>query len=368
MQSRLMVAGCFLLTISLRGLAADTEGSDPDALYAPGISSSAEVIPILTSTDAATAAGHFQATVNPLVVQRAPGATGTMADSANENVDFGYHLPFFTVFTVGYDTMVNSFRQDQTIWDDEEATSQVTTAIVNKGSVKVQTGPKLQWTGYVQDQRSLTDGQPGFSDATKYGTEAAWTPIKDVTTVKAQASTQQTYNFDHTILDENLYTGSLDQKLPYIPFTLHTAYSVTDDTAPLLTANDKDNTIIDASLLWKIVPSTSVSGGLQRQNTSIPASLTLQDTNVYFTQVSVQPAKAWTVTMRAAHEDRGESAAGVSLPNGSDVILSFGLTWSLGERFNAGAGFNYRVMESATPAPFQTPPPATLSVSAGGKF
>jgi hypothetical protein len=358
-----MVAGCFLLAMSLSALAAD-----PDTIYAPGVASSAQVIPILTSTDPGTSTAHFQATVNPLTTTRAPGATGALADSANENVDFGYHVPIFSMFTIGYDTAVNAFRQDQTIWDDEEATSQVTTALANKASVQVSTGPSLKWTDYVQAQRSITDGLPGYSDATKYGTEAAWTPVKDVTTVKVQASTQQTTNFDQSILDENLYTASLDQKLPYIPFTLHTAGSVTDDTSPLLAANDKDNTIVDASLLWKIVPSTSLSGGVQRQDANTPASLTLQNTNVYFTQVSLQPAKAWTVTMRAAHEQKDSTEAGQFLSTSSDVLLSFGLTWTLGDRFNAGAGLNYRVLQSQTPAPVQSAPPATFSVSAGGKF
>jgi len=349
--------------------AADPGATDPDTIYGAGIPKVADEIPILTSTDAAgNSTAHFQATVSPLVTVVAPGTTGALGDSANENVDFGYHLPLFSMFGIGYDTAVNAFRQDQAIWDDEEATSQITTAVVNKGSVDVQAGPKLKWTSYVQGQRSLTDGQPGYSDATKYGTEAAWSPVKDVTTVKVQASTQETYNFDHSILDENLYTTSLDQKLPYIPFTLHTAGSVTDDTAPLLAASDKDNTIVDASLLWKIVPSTSLSGGVQRQDATIPASMTLQNTNVYFTQVTLQTSQAVTLTMRAAHEQRDSTEAGQFLPGSSDVLLSFGLTWTLGDRFNAGAGLNYRVLQSQAPASSQSTPPATFSVSAGGKF
>jgi hypothetical protein len=359
-----MVAGCFLLTIRL-----GAAGAEPDTIYAPGIPNPIQEIPILTSTDSPGATtSYFQATVSPLMVQRVPDATGALADSADESVDFGWRLPLFSGLSIGYDYGVNSFRQDQTIWDDEEATSLVTSALFNKAGLEIQAGPPLKWTNYVQGQRSLTDGQTGFSDATKYGTEAAWTPVKDVTTLKVQASTQETYNFDRSILDENLYTTSLDQKLPYIPFTLHTAGSVTDDTAPLLAANDKNNTIVDGSLLWKIDPGTSLSGGVQRQDTSIPASMTLQNTNVYFTQVTLQPAQAWTVTMRAAHEQRAATEAGQFLSNGSDVLLSFGLTWSLGDRFNAGAGLNYRVLQSQTPASAQSTPPATFSVSAGGKF
>jgi len=358
-----LLAGCCC------ALAVSLPASAQDAIYAPGVPRQVEEVPILTSTDAPRApAGVLEPTSSTtFTAQRAPDATGQLADSANQNVDVGWHLPVFSMFTIGYDTGVNAFRQDQTIWDDEEATSAITSALINKGSVEIDAFG-LKWTGYVQGQRSITDGQPGYSDATKYGTEAAWTPVKDVTTVKLQASTQETLNFDHSILDENLYTASVDQKLPYIPFTLHTAGSVTDDTAPLLAANDKDNTILDASLLWKIVPSTSLSGGVQRQDTSIPASLTLQNTNIYFTQVSLQPAKAWTVTMRAAHEQKTAAQASQFLSNGSDVLLSFGLTWSLGDRFNAGAGLNYRVLQSQTPAPIVNTPPATVSISAGGSF
>jgi long-subunit fatty acid transport protein len=72
--------------------------------------------------------------------------------------------------------------------------------------------------------------------------------------------------------------------------------------------------------------------------------------------------------MRAAHEQRAATEAGQFLSNGSDVLLSFGLTWTLGDRFNAGAGLNYRVLQSQTPASAQSTPPATFSVSAGGKF
>jgi hypothetical protein len=343
--------------------------ADADTLYAPGIPTSEREIPILTSTGQAdTSADHFQVTVDPLVVQRAPDAAGQLADSANEYVDFGWHLPIFSLFTIGYDAAVNSFRQDQTIWDDEEATSQITSSLINKASLQVQTTPALKWTGYVQAQRSLTDGQPGYSDATKYGGEAAWTPVKDVTTVKVDASTQETYNFDHSILDENLYTTSLDQKLPYIPVTLHTAGSVTDDTAPLVAANDKNNTIENASLLWKVVPSTSLTGGLQRQDTTIPATITLQNTNTYFTQVSLQASRSWTVTAGAAYDQKASTQAGQFLSSGHDDTLSFGLTWKLGDRFNAGAGINYRVLQSQTPAPLQNTSPATVSISAGGNF
>ena len=345
--------------------------ADPDVISAPANAVPAREIPILTSTDqAGNSADHFQVTINPLTVRRAPNADGTLADSANEYVDFGWHLPLSSLFTIGYDTGVNAFRQDQTIWDDEEATSEITSALVNKASLAVQTGTSLKWTGYVQGQRSITDGQPGYSDATKYGTEAAWTPVKDVTTVKVDAATQQTISdFNHSILDEDLYTASLDQKLPYIPVTLHTAGSATDDTAPLLAANDKESTIIDASLLWKIVPSTSLSGGTQWQETNVPATLTLQNSNVYFTQIAVQASQSWLVTLRAAHDQKSATASGQYLSAGYDDIVSLGLTWKLGDRFNAGAGLDYRVLQSQTPAPGQTPPPpASVSVSAGGSF
>ena len=364
---RWTLLGCFLFLINLSAL--ESLAADPDAIYAPGVPNKFQEIPILAGTgQAGVSASYFQETVSPLVAQRAPDATGTLADSDNENVDVGLRVPLFSMFSVGYDTAVNAFRQDQTIWDDDEATSQVTTSFSAKPSLQLKNGDKLTWTGYVQEQRSLTDSQPGYSDATKYGTEAAWTPVKDVTTVKVQASTQEITNFNKSILDENLYTASLDQKLPYIPFTLHTAGSATDDTAPLLAASDKDNTIVDASLLWKIVPSTSLSGGVQRQQTAIPATLTLQNTNTFFTQVSLQPAQALTLTMRAARELTSATQAGDFLSNGSDVLLSFGLTWTLGDRFNAGAGLNYRVLQSQAPAAAQSTPPATFSVSAGGNF
>jgi len=352
-----MIGGALVLTISV-----GTAAADSDVISGPS-----REIPILTSTDqGSNTADHFQVSVDPLITQRAPNATGELEDSADEHVNFGWHLPVFSMFTIGYDTGVNAFRQDQTIFDDEEATSQVTTALINKASVEMQTGPNLKWTNYVQGQRSFTDGQPGYSDATKYGTEAAWTPVKDVTTVKVQASTQETYNLNNSILDENLYTASLDQKLPYVPLTLHTAGSATDDSAPMLSGSDKDSTILDASLLWKIVPNTSCSAGVQRQETTIPASITLENTNVYFTQLSVQAAQSWTVTMRAAHEQKNAATAGQFLSAGSDVVLSLGLTWKLGDRFNAGAGMDYRFLQS--PVAAQSPVPATVSLSAGGNF
>jgi hypothetical protein len=361
MLPRWIVAGCLLTLLSL-----DAAAADPDAISGP-----VRDIPILTATDAASnAADHFQVNVNPLTVQRAPSPDGALADSYNENVDAGWHMPFFSMFTIGYDTGVNAFRQDQTIWDDEEATSQITTALYEKPSLEIQAGPALKWTGYVQGQRSFTGGQPGYADATKYGTEAAWTPVKDVTSLKVDASTQQTYNFNGSILDENIYTGALDQKLPYVPVTLHTAGSITDDTAPapLLAAGDKNNTVVDASLLWKIVASTSATVGVQRQDTAIPVSVTLQNADSYFTQLSVQASQSWTVTMGAARDLKSATAAGQFLSAGSSDVLSVGLNWKIGDRFNAGAGVDYRVLQSQTPAPLLNAPPATVSLSAGGSF
>jgi hypothetical protein len=364
MSKRWMVAGCFLLTMSLAAVA-----EDPDTISAPGVSTPTREIPVLTGTaQSGNTSGHFQATIDPLIATRTPNASGVLADTADEHVDFGWHIPIFSLFTIGYDTGVNAFRQDQAIWDDEEATSQVTTALINKGSLAVQSGSNVNLTGYVQTQRSLTDGQPDYSDATKYGTDLAWTPLKDVTTVKADASTQETVNFNHSILDEDFYTTSLDQKLPYLPLTLHTAGSLTDDTAPLLAADDKDNVIVDASLLWKIVPSASCSTGLQRQDASIPASLQLADTDTYFTQVSLQTSQAVTLTVRAAHEQTNTTAADQFLSTSSDVLLTFGLTWNLGDRFNLGAGLNYRALQSQTPTPTIGASPTSFSLSAGGHF
>ena len=366
-----MVAGFFLLTMSLAAAAADPDEISAPAndILTPTLYGPMREIPILTGTGAdGNTANHFQVIIDPLITTRAPNMYGELADSDDEHVDAGYQLPLTKIFSLGYDTGINAFRQDQTIWDDDESTSQVTTALINKGSVQIQTRPQLKWTGYVQVQRSLTDGQPGYSDATKYGTDATWSPVKDVTTVTVDASTQKTYNFNGSILDEDLCTTAIDQKLPYLPLTLHTAGSITDDTAPLLEADDKNNTVVNASLLWKIVPSTSCTAGVQRQDISTPASMQLADTDVYFTQVSLQAAQPLTLTMRAAHEQTYTTAAGQFFSTNSDVLLTFGLTWNLGDRFNAGAGINYRVLQSQTPSPAINPPPATFSVSAGGNF
>jgi len=356
-----MVAGCFLLTMS-------AFAADPDDLSAPAISAPEQNIPIYTGTGAADSASQFHVDIDPLIATRAPNAYGVLADTDDEHVDAGYTLPLFSPVSIGYDTGINAFRQDQSIWDDDEATSEVTTALINKGSIMIQTGPQLKWTDYIQAQRSAADGQSGYSDATKYGTDAAWTPIKDVTTISIDASTQKTCNFDHSILDEDLCTTALDQKVPWVPFTLHTAGSITDDASPTIALDDKDTTVVNASLLWKMVPSTSLTTGVQRQDITIPASLQLANTDTYFTQVSVQAAQAVTFIMRAAHDQTNTTSAGQYLSTDSDVMLTFGVNWNLGDRFNAGAGVNYRVLQSQEPATAISTPPATFSLSAGGKF
>jgi hypothetical protein len=358
-----MAAGFLLLTTGFNALAADT-----DTISSPNTATPASDIPLIQPAQSQSGSDHFQVTINPLVVQRAPDANGALADSANEYVDFGWHIPIFSMFSIGYDTGVNAFRQDQTIWDDEEATSQASSALINKGSLAVQSGSNISLTGYVQAQRSYADGAPGASDASKYGADLAWAPVKDVTTVKVDASKQRTYDFNHSLLTEDLYTTSLDQKLPWFPLTLHTAGSVTDDTSPLLAADDKNNVIIDASLLWKIVPVATCTTGVQRQDTTIPASVQLANTDTYFTQLSLQTTKEVTLTMRAAHEQTSATSAGQFLSNESDVLLTLGVTWNLGDRFNLGAGLNYRTLQSATPAPTLNAPPASLTLSAGGNF
>jgi hypothetical protein len=358
-----------MLTLAFSAWGADADAIPADEPPAPDSGPPVREIPIITGSAAqSAAASYFQATISPPVFVRAPDATGALADSANEYVDFGWHIPIFSMFSIGYDTGVNAFRQDQTIWDDEEATSEVTTALINKGSMTVQSGSNVSLTGYAQEQQSMANGQPGFSDATKYGTDVAWTPVKDVTTVKVDASTQETYSFNHSILDEDLYTTSVNQKLPWMPLTLHTAGSITDDTAPILPADDKNNTIVDASLLWKIMPAASCTVGTQRQDTTIPASVQLANTDTYFTQVSLQTTKTLTVTAGAARDQTYATEAGQFLSNSSDVMLNLGLTWNLGDRFNLGAGLSYRALQSATPTPAIDAPPASFSISAGGKF
>lgn len=360
---RWMVAGSISLTLSLAAFAADSVD-----LSAPAISAPEQNIPIYTGTGQEDQDSHFHLEVDPLVTTRAANPYGVLADSDDEHVDAGYTLPIFSTVSVGYDTGINAFRQDQAIWDDDEATSEVTTSLINKGSIMIQTGPQLKWSDYVQGQTSATDGQAGYSDATKYGTDVAWTPIKDVTTISADASTQKTYNFDHSILDEDLYTGALDQKLPWVPLTLHTAGSITDDESPTIALDDKNTNVVDASLLWKMVPSTSLTTGVQRQDIDTPSTVKLANTDTYFTQVNVQAAQAVTFIMRAAHDDTNTTSAGQFLSNTSDVILTFGVNWNLGDRFNAGAGVNYRVLDSQAPATAISTPPATFSLSAGGKF
>jgi hypothetical protein len=358
-----MVVGCFSLVTSLAAFAAD-----PDELSASGISAPEQNIPIYTGTDAADANSHFHVTIDPLITARAPNAYGVLAESDDEHFDAGYTLPIFSAVSLGYDTGINAFRQDQTIWDDDEATSQVTTSLINRGSIQIQTGPQLKWTDYIQGQTSATDGQPGYSDATKYGTDVAWTPNKDATKVSVDASTQQTYNFNHSILDEDLCTTALDQKVPWVPFTLHTAGSVTGDSSPTIALDDKDTTVVNASLLWNVAPSTSLTGGVQRQDVTIPASVQLANTDTYFTQVSVQAAQAVTFIMRAAHDQTNATSAGQFLSTNSDVLLTVGVNWNLGDRFNAGAGVNYRVLQSQEPVTAVSTPPAAFSLSAGGKF
>jgi hypothetical protein len=358
-----MVVGCFSLTTSLAAFAAD-----PVDLSAPAISAPEQNIPIYSGAGQDDSASHFHLEIDPLITTRAANTYGVLADTDDEHVDAGYTLPIFSALSVGYDTGINAFRQDQTIWDDDESTSEVTTSLINKGSIIIQTGPQLKWTDYVQQQTSATDGQPGYSDATKYGTDVAWTPIKDVTTVSADASTQKTYNFDHSILDENLYTTALDQKLPWVPFTLHTAGSITNDGSPTIALDDKNTNVVNASLLWKMAPSTSLTTGVQRQAIDTPSAVQLANTDTYFTQVNVQAAQAVTFIMRAAHDQTGTTSAGQYLSTNSDVMLTFGVNWNLGDRFNAGAGVNYRVMDSQAPATAISTPPATFSLSAGGKF
>jgi hypothetical protein len=366
MSTRWLVAGCFFFALPFFAAAQDL-GVLSEPSNGGG---SVQVVPILTGTGAAENSDtHFQATINPLVTQRAPGTTGDLADSADESVDFGWQLPIFSMVTIGYDTGVNAFRQDQTIWDDEEATSVVTTALTNKGSIIIQTGPQMKWTPYIQYQQSMTDGQPGWSDATKYGADASWNPVKDVTTVGVDASTQQAYNFNQSILDTKIYTASIDQKLPWIPFTLHTAGTLTDDQGtPELAVTDSNSTIIDASLLWKIVPSTAATVGVQGQQTTMPASVQLANTGVYFGQISLQAAQPLIVTFRAAHEQTDTTQAGQFFSASSDVLLTFGLTFNLGDRFNLGAGVNYRTLQSQSPTPAINAPPASVTLSAGGNF
>jgi hypothetical protein len=107
---------------------------------------------------------------------------------------------------------------------------------------------------------------------------------------------------------------------------------------------------------------------VQRQQVDVPASLQLADTDTYFTQVSLQAAQAVTFIMRAAHDQTNSTAAGQFLSTSSDVLLTFGLNWNAGGRFNAGAGVNYRVLQSQAPASSFSTPPATFSLSAGGNF
>jgi hypothetical protein len=359
-----MAAGFLLLAMRL-GAAAD-----PDATPGADDSSPPEGrVVILTGSDATDdSPRYFEDTVSPLVVAYAPDAAGQFGDSANENLDFGWHVPLSNLLTIGYDTDVNAFRQDQTIWDYDGADSEVTTNFVSKPSVVLQAGPALKLTDYVQAARTYSDGVPGYVDSTEYGTQAAWTPIKDVTTVTAGAGAGETYNFNHSILDQDFYSGSLSQKLPYVPFTLQTTGSYSQESAPLLAADDSRGVVAGASLLWQIVTTATCAIGVQRDDAFAPATNTLQDTDTYFTQLSVQATQSCSVTMGVAHDQNLATESGQFLSAGSDNVLSLGLNWKLGDRFNAGAGVSYRVLQSQTPAPVVNAPPATISLSAGASF
>jgi hypothetical protein len=369
MSLRWLVAACVLGASGCALLAADdgvigTVTIDPGADDVPVM----KAIPVLTSQDASSANANITATVGAPTFVRAEDAAGALADSTNEFIDIGWHMALSKAFSIGYDEGVNAFRQDQTIWDDDEATSNVTSALINKGSLTMKSGSNISVTGYAQEQETMSDDTTGYGTGTKYGGDVSWAPYKDVTTVKVDASTAQTYNFDHSLMDEDLYTGSLDQKLPWMPLTLHTAGSITQDDYPVLEANDKANTIEDVSLLWKAVESTSLSGGVQRQQSAVPASVQLANTDVYFTQVSLQTTQTVAVTVRAAREQTDTTQNGAFLSSGSDLLLTFGLNWYLGDRFNLGAGVNYRTLENSTSAQPVNGPPASVSISAGGHF
>ncbi len=97
---RWLVAGSILLALRL------SAAVDPDSTPQQAD------IPFLTGTAPPDDSGYFQANLNPLVVQRTLNAYGGLADSADEDVDFGWRIPFTNNLSFGYDTGLNAFRQD----------------------------------------------------------------------------------------------------------------------------------------------------------------------------------------------------------------------------------------------------------------
>ncbi|GEM_PF-6760961 len=311
-------------------------------------------------------AGHFEFTIEPLSYQRI-FTYGMESETAEQRFGLAYRLPVFEHVTLGYSTGGDFTRQNNGIFNDLTETAPVTMWWTDKVSLAVELPWHLTVTDYAQLSRGASDSQAGFSDAVKYGGELAWMPQKDVTKISAQASRQETRAFDNTILLEDIYGLTLEQKLPFVPVTLQTATALSNDQTELLPDRDKTGAKFDAALLWKIRPQASWSCGLQSQDSTFSLSGIEEASNAYFTEVKLQPVEPMSMNLRVSREVKDRSRDGEILNNDNAVVLSLGTNWKFTNTIGAGFGVSYRVPDkpaSAVAPVNQT----TISVSANGQF
>lgn len=344
---------CLLLPFSLLGsvsLFAQDEFSAP-----------VREVPIVTLTPSRDT--PYTLTLAPLTQQRTTVGTN-QADATAQSFGVGFEHTPFDLVTLSYYSGADIFRQDTEIFDDFGETSHVLMSWVNKPSLALKLPGAWTLIGSAQTQSGLADDQLGASQAVKYGAALAWSPFQDVMKWQAATSTQETHASDATVSLQNVYTVSVQQKLPAVPVTLSVATSWTENRVELLPERDQDTTKIDAALLWKIRPEATWSGGVQSQDAFSDLAQTAETSRAWFTQIALQPTPPLSFTLRVAREDHLRSAEGRLLSSDPALALGFGLNFKLSEQFGAGFGVQYRVPETQA----STTPLPSFSLTGSAKF
>ncbi len=263
----------------------------------------------------------------------------------------------------GYETGAGFTRNDIFLFDETEPLMSVSAAFSQKANLAVQSSEAFRANSFVQAQRRFVDEQEGFEDSTTYGAEVLLKPFF-ATTVRGQASYAEKVGFDETLIFQNIYGVSLEQKIPATPFTLRAAQSFVDEERQFLPEQDKTTWRSEASLLWEILPKTIWSAGFQFQDAQFVSSGLSDETQVCFTQFDVPATSLLTWSVRAARERHDfSSAAQTSDPN---LSLGLGVKLKVADTLEASFGLKYRFQpDSQTTAPADN---ASFSLSATGFF
>lgn len=275
-------------------------------------------------------------------------------DSQWSEQTFGLDLkqPLADTWEVWHSTAAGFRRKDAFAGEAGDPALEQTFSLSQRGSLRWNAPTGFSLTGTAGSVISQNDAQLGFDDSVHQGVQVAW-KLSAATTLRTDATYQQRYGLDKSIVHQDIYSAAVDHKLEPIPVTLRMAQVIAREDHRTAPEKSKDLLRFNASAQWQIEPRAAWNFGFETSDTAFAETVAEDFKNVYFTELKLEPTEALRVSMKTAYETGASLTAETpDLPVETDAVtFTLGLRLALTPHFGAGVSIRHRVEDRSASAP-----------------